>query len=131
MLFETCADESLDATRMSLRIRHDAPSLLRPFLRSHTRNEICLMEMHASIYDYMLIRNIKSTKELRLIQSFEFSFRSHRLTTCHDTNFFDLAIDSIRRNESCSLRKHPMLHWTDDYELFEKSLFRAGLWERV
>jgi hypothetical protein len=31
------------------------------------------MEMLASIHDYMLIRNFKSNKDLRLIQSFEFS----------------------------------------------------------
>ena len=38
-----------------------------------TIDENSFMEMLASIHDYMLIRNFKSNKDLRLIQSFEFS----------------------------------------------------------
>jgi hypothetical protein len=84
------------------------------------------METLASIHDYMLIRNFKSNKDLRLIQSFEFPSIT-QTNDFYDTNFFDL----IRRNGSCSLRKNPVLQRTDNYDLFDKSLFMAGRWKPV
>jgi hypothetical protein len=84
------------------------------------------MEMLASIHELMLIRNFKSTKDLRLIQSFEFApFAQTNDSLRHEFLYL------IQRNGCCSLRKTLVLQRTDNYDLFDKSLFRAGLWECV